>query len=159
MEETSTWGVNGFPDNGPAVGGEVAVAETMRRITGRDRPSGAFVGGEPLPSTYARMATDYADATSGETQFRPLRRELDAAYAQASMGKGQERHGGSEAFEDQPGVRDAIALGPAGPVYQARKKLLEGCRMYEAGNVAGALREWHGAIVYTAMACIAGRRK
>ena len=94
-----------------------------------------------------------ADFGMNETdiQYASLMEELLSAYQQAAEGKGKERHGFPGPFEDQPSVRDCIVMGPVGPLFQARKKILESLRMDDKA----ALRELYGAINYVAMACIA----
>lgn len=92
-----------------------------------------------------------------DSRFDSLRRELDAAFAQAAVGKGMQRHGDDGAFEDQINVRIADELGASFPIGQAVKKLIEGNRMARNGDAQAALREFHGAIVYAAMACIVTR--
>lgn len=99
------------------------------------------------------------DESTHDTRFDSLRRELDEAFAQASAGKGMERHGDDGPFEDQINVRIARELGPAFPVGQAVKKLIEGLRMYRDGSTTAAIREWHGAVVYACMAIIVARKR
>lgn len=130
-------------DDGPDVQGAVST-------------SGA--GGASVTGWWHMLDFPPAAPAPPDDRFASLRREMDCAYSQASMGKGMERHGDDGRFEDQTTIRMARELGTAFPVGQAVKKLIEGERMMKAGNAAGALREWHGAMVYAAMACIVGRR-
>jgi hypothetical protein len=78
---------------------------------------------------------------------------LEAAYKQASQGKGKERHGGlGAAFEDQPMATINKQLGSThGFIYQAHKKSLEAMRL----PTDRAQAEILGAINYLAGAYIA----
>jgi hypothetical protein len=79
--------------------------------------------------------------------YLPLSRVLDLALAQASSGKGAERHGNGKPFDQQPMMEISRMLGsPVGCFYQAMKKTQEASRM----EPEAAKREILGAINYLA---------
>ena len=79
--------------------------------------------------------------------YAPLRRVLDLALDQASKGKGAERHGQGQPFDEQPMMEISRMIGgPAGCFYQAMKKTQEASRM----EPEAAKREILGAINYLA---------
>lgn len=79
---------------------------------------------------------------------------LRAAYDQASIGKGEERHANGKAFEDQP-MQKLIDLYGVGFAHgQAAKKLQEAQGMLARGEIDRAIHEMLGAIVYSAGAII-----
>jgi hypothetical protein len=79
--------------------------------------------------------------------YAPLRRVLDLALDQASNGKGAERHGQGQPFDEQPMMEISRMIGgPAGCFYQAMKKTQEASRM----EPEAAKREILGAINYLA---------
>ena len=83
--------------------------------------------------------------------YSPLERVLCAAYAQASGGKGKDRHAAGDDFLDQPIMTIGRLLKSAdGEAYQAIKKLREGLMMHQRGNTDAAIRECLGAINYIA---------
>jgi len=83
--------------------------------------------------------------------YAALEEALCAAYAQASAGKGAQRHSSGEPFEEQPILGIARLLGDAsGPAFQAIKKLREGLSMAERGQHEAGIREFLGAINYIA---------
>lgn len=83
--------------------------------------------------------------------YYELESVLCAAYAQASGGKGAERHAAGDPFVDQPIMSIGRLLKSAdGEAYQAIKKLREGLRMHMMGNSDAAIREFLGAINYIA---------
>jgi len=72
---------------------------------------------------------------------------LTAALEQAQSGKGHQRHGGGNAFEDQPIiVIPKLQNSDTGLLYQAIKKTQESQRM----DKDAAIRERLGAINYLA---------
>ncbi|UCR75632.1 hypothetical protein PAER4900a_00059 [Pseudomonas phage YMC17/07/R4900a] len=79
--------------------------------------------------------------------YDKLRAVLHAAYQQASVGKGHERHGSEAAFEEQSTQIISGLMGTSdGMYFQAMKKLNESRGMeHEARK-----RELLGAIVYIA---------
>lgn len=82
--------------------------------------------------------------------YLSLQSVLDRAFAQASSGKGAERHGQGKPFEEQPMQKliDLYGLGFA--LGQAGKKMQEAQRM----GVEPAVRELLGAINYIAGAIV-----
>lgn len=86
--------------------------------------------------------------------YEPLRAILEAAYKQASSGKGKERHANDRPFHDQPIMHIARKRGIGFPLGQADKKSEEAQGMIERGQVDAAIRELLGSIVYTAAAII-----
>jgi len=84
--------------------------------------------------------------------YETLRDILDAAYKQASAGKGRERHANDKPFHDQPIMHIARKRGIGFPLGQADKKSEEAQGMIERGQVDAAIRELLGSIVYTAAA-------
>ena len=87
--------------------------------------------------------------------YSPLERVLCAAYAQASGGKGKDRHAAGDDFLDQPIMTIGRLLKSAdGEAYQAIKKLREGLMMHQRGNTDAAIRECLGAINYIAAAAL-----
>lgn len=93
----------------------------------------------------------HLDRASRAEGYMPLELVLCAAYAQASGGKGKERHAAGDAFNDQPILTIGRLLKSAdGEAYQAIKKLREGLMMHRRGESEAALREMLGAINYIA---------
>ena len=88
--------------------------------------------------------------------YEPLANVLQRAYDQAAMGKGVERHGQGQPFVQQP-MQHLIALHGCGfAIGQSAKKAGEAQRMLtRSGDVAPAVRELLGAIVYLAGAVVA----
>lgn len=83
--------------------------------------------------------------------YMPLEVVLCAAYAQASAGKGKERHAAGDDFSNQPILTIGRLLKSAdGEAYQAIKKLREGLMMHKRGQTDAAIRELLGAINYIA---------
>jgi hypothetical protein len=87
---------------------------------------------------------------SGELEdfnYAGLKAVLDMAYDQAAKGKGAQRHGRGQAFEDQPMQTISQLLGSThGMAFQAIKKVQEAQRM----DRDAAVRELLGAINYIA---------
>jgi len=94
--------------------------------------------GKPAFRVYAPAPDPYAE----------LSRALNAAYRQASEGKGKERHNrtGTLAFERQPILEIGRMVGPGYLAGQAMKKLQEAMRLPKDRAIA----ECYGAIVYAA---------
>ena len=82
--------------------------------------------------------------------YEQLQSVLDAAFKQASEGKGKERHATDNGFEDQPIMQIQDLVGKGFSLGQAIKKIQESQRM----DTAAAERELLGAIVYIAAAII-----
>lgn len=92
----------------------------------------------PQPTTEWWSTSDYAC----------LRDVLRAAYDQAAIGKGAERHANNLPFEDQP-MQHLIELHGVGfAAGQVSKKMAEAQGMLNRGEVSAAMREILGAIVY-----------
>lgn len=92
-------------------------------------------------------------ANDRDKNYESLARILNAAFDQASIGKGRERHANGEAFEDQLIMQ--IARMTAGhpeafQVGQVIKKALEAGRL----DKEAAAKEYAGAIVYLAAASL-----
>lgn len=85
--------------------------------------------------------------------YESLAEVLRLALEQAQGGKGKERHATEQPFVEQPSMADARLLGVAGPVFQARKKLLEAAKCCEVAPER-AVADLLGAIVYAAMAVL-----
>jgi hypothetical protein len=89
------------------------------------------------------------EAVQTDLDYESLRRVLEAAYDQASIGKGKERHAGDGlAFIDQPMQAISKLLNTSdGLAFQAIKKVTEsqGMKTFEQKE-----RELLGAIVYIA---------
>ena len=80
---------------------------------------------------------------------------LCAAYAQAAVGKGKERHAQDDPFLDQPIISIGQLLkSPDGEAYQAIKKVREGLMMHRTGESERCIREILGAINYLAATAI-----
>jgi hypothetical protein len=104
--------------------------------------------GEPGPDLSA--LTDYEQAALDATPYADLWRVLLDVYYQVSEGKGAERHGGGQAFRDQP-MQKLIALyGEGFALGQAAKKMQEAQRM----EPEAARRELLGAMAYIAGAVV-----
>ena len=87
--------------------------------------------------------------------YMPLEQVLLAAYAQASMQKGKERHAQGDVFLDQPIISIGQLLkSPDGEAYQAIKKVREGLMMHRTGESERCIREILGAINYLAATAI-----
>ena len=87
--------------------------------------------------------------------YMPLEQVLLAAYAQASMQKGKERHAQGDVFLDQPIITIGQLLkSPDGEAYQAIKKVREGLMMHRTGESERCIREILGAINYLAATAI-----
>jgi len=82
--------------------------------------------------------------------YTMLRDILDAAFHQASEGKGKERHANDDAWQDQPIGQIGRMVGPGFNSGQAIKKLTEAMGMLSRGQRDAARREVLGAIVYAA---------
>lgn len=87
-----------------------------------------------------------------EVDYWPLKAVLDEALKQASSGKGNERHANGRPFDRQPIMEHGRLTGPAGPSFQALKKIGEAQGMLARGETDAAIRELLGAIVYSAAA-------
>ena len=81
----------------------------------------------------------------------PLERIFELALEQATKGKGEERHGNSTDFTDQPWVGLAKVHGSGFLTGQAQKKIMEAVANREDSNYLWYEREILGAINYLAM--------
>jgi hypothetical protein len=80
--------------------------------------------------------------------YEYLQEVLEAAYHQASAGKGKERHANDSPFHEQRMLAINNLLGSDdGMAYQAMKKLTEGLQFTNAAQME---KELLGAIVYIA---------
>lgn len=118
----------------------------------------AWDEGEKRMEEIGRNSNDglHYDATAAQAVrgYDSLYRVLRAAYDQASIGKGEERHANGKAFEDQP-MQKLIDLYGVGFAHgQAAKKLQEAQGMLARGEIDRAIHEMLGAIVYSAGAIV-----
>ena len=121
--------------------------------TPRNRAATSRIGSLPLSADDDIRATHCPDE-----RYAALWAVLMEAFAQASSGKGAERHGTPERYEDQPTAFLARHMGSGGPAFQAAKKLIEAQGMERRELIEAANRERLGAIVYAAFAVIESRR-
>ena len=85
--------------------------------------------------------------------YDALWNQLNAAAAQASHGKGAERHANGRPWVEQPIIHNARVFGLGSPLGQVSKKTEEAYNMHLRGEHDAARRELLGAIVYLAAAC------
>lgn len=107
----------------------------------------------PVGGGDAIRVVDHLMTPGGKSDpnYEPLMSVLLDAYAQASSGKGAERHANGKDFIKQDLVSITQLTGIGGPIYQAIKKLVEG----RALPNDKARKEFLGAIVYIAGAVVA----
>jgi hypothetical protein len=92
--------------------------------------------------------------------YASLKNVLDQALAQASQGKGRERHASGEPYEQQKICQGGRRFGIGAPLFQAWKKIEEACRMATSEEFQDqkgkerAVAELLGAINYAAAAVI-----
>ncbi len=102
-----------------------------------------------VESTLSCRSTD--DATT-DAQYKVLKDVLDLAYAQASKGKGAERHGQDIPFERQPmQTISGLLNSHTGLLYQAMKKIQESERLPHdraEAELLGAINYIAGAIIF-----------
>lgn len=84
----------------------------------------------------------------------PLKDVFDLALAQATQGKGNERHSNGSEFMEQPWVGLANVHGTGFLTGQAQKKIMEAVANKGKADYAWYEKEMLGAIVYLAMAII-----
>lgn len=82
--------------------------------------------------------------------YESLLKVITRAYAQASTGKGKERHARGKPFDKQPIMEIGRMVGPGYATGQAMKKLQEAASMVERGQFDAAKAEALGAINYAA---------
>lgn len=87
-----------------------------------------------------------------DVDYWPLKAILNEALEQASKGKGNERHANGRPFDRQPIMEHGRLTGPAGPSFQALKKIGEAQGMLARGEKDAAIRELLGAVVYACAA-------
>lgn len=87
---------------------------------------------------------------SGVPGYQDLLNVLTKAYAQASGGKGKERHARGKPFDKQPIMEIGRMVGPGYATGQAMKKLQEAKSMMDRGDFEKAKAEALGAINYAA---------
>ena len=85
--------------------------------------------------------------------YEALAEVLEAALQQAASGKGKERHANGKPFHQQPIMEEAYGVGIGFPAGQARKKILEATRGYQA-HPQRAIADLLGAINYAAATVI-----
>ena len=93
-------------------------------------------------------AKAHVTETDDTPSYHQLRVILDEVYAQASQGKGRERHAGNEDWTKQPWATTAKAVGPGFMLGQALKKVMESEGLHGEHKSAELL----GAMHYIAMA-------
>lgn len=100
------------------------------------------------------QSRDTQENNQGDTAqaYAPLREALEAAYSQASEGKGKERHANAKPFDKQPIIEIARMVGIGYQLGQAMKKAQESKGMVDRGSVQAAQSELLGAINYLAAA-------
>jgi hypothetical protein len=132
------------------VRGHVANWAHARRATPEElRDAGIEpADGEPEPDISA--TTDYEQAALDATPYADLWQVLLDVYHQVSEGKGAERHGGGQAFRDQPMQHLIKLYGEGFALGQAAKKMQEAQRM----EPEAARRELLGAMAYIAGAVV-----
>ena len=103
---------------------------------------------------------EHYEATQPEVKgYDTLRRVLQDALVQASLGKGRERHANDLAFDDQP-MQKLIDLYGVGFAHgQAAKKMQEAQGMLLRGEIDKAIHEVLGAINYAAGAIISMKKQ
>lgn len=87
-----------------------------------------------------------------DPKYTALATALAAAYNQASVGKGKERHANGKPFDQQPIMEIGRMVGPGYQIGQAMKKGQEAMGMYARGESDRARAELLGAINYMAAA-------
>jgi hypothetical protein len=85
-----------------------------------------------------------------DNDYASLRSILDEAYAQASAGKGKERHANDRPFDEQPIHMIGEMVGIGFNAGQAMKKAQEAVGMHARGETDKAVHEMLGVIVYAA---------
>ena len=142
--------------------GWIATLEARPTDTGDDWPgrTGDLHGSiedEPPEIDAETLRMFHEGVKSGEVNvvadvpgYESLRRALDEAYEQAAYGKGAERHGNGQRFDQQPMQHLIADHGLGFATGQAAKKSGEALGM----DKAAARRELMGAIVYLAGAIV-----
>lgn len=94
-----------------------------------------------------------------DTEYDALAGVFNAAFDQASSGKGRERHANGRPFDRQPIMETSRMVGLGFPAGQVMKKAQEACGMADRGQLHEAERELLGVIVYAAAAVLLVREK
>ena len=97
--------------------------------------------------------------TDCNTGYDELVDTLMDAFAQASSGKGHERHGGGLDFTEQPLFTIMREHGVGFATGQAAKKLGESHTILKLRGKDAAINELYGAIIYTAAAIMHLKRQ
>lgn len=123
------------------------------------RQAGGYVPGPRQAVAFRPDGTEIKKMTDEDymtiaKMYAPLRRVLDEAYNQASLGKGRERHANDRPFTHQPIMEITRMHGIGFVTGQASKKAQEAVGMMSRGEYEAAHRELLGAIVYLAAACM-----
>lgn len=124
---------------------EEYIAEKLGRPVQRREAIATTPGGEKIDASYYQTIN---------TMYAPLRRILEEAFSQASVGKGFERHANGKPFLDQPIMHLARAHGIGFVTGQASKKCQEAVGMVSRFQLDAAKRELLGSIVYLCAAAI-----
>ena len=101
-----------------------------------------------------KPAPPKADYETLTTMYAPLKEALKAAYAQASAGKGKDRHANGKSFLEQPIMEIGRMVGVGYQTGQAMKKAQEAGGMASRQQYEAARAELLGAINYLAAAYI-----
>ena len=124
---------------------------------GHTSPEARSIEDEPPEIDAETLRMFHEGVKSGEVNvvadvpgYESLRRVLDAAYEQAAYGKGKERHGNGQSFDQQPMQHLISDHGLGFATGQAAKKASEALGM----DHGAARRELLGAIVYLAGAIV-----
>jgi hypothetical protein len=126
-------------------------------MTGDECVTHGFYTGEFCPACAAAEARLGNNVTAGGEHYElsrsptpanyiGLQAVLDRAFEQAAYGKGADRHGQGQAFEEQPMQKLIQLYGTGFALGQAGKKMQEAQRM----GTDAAVRELLGAINYIA---------
>lgn len=103
------------------------------------------------------VCLDRLGAKKKAKDYATLRAELDAAFNQASGGKGKERHGNNHPFEQQPilAITRLLEGHPCGALaFQVIKKTIEAGRLVKLRGTDAAVAEIYGAMNYAAAMAI-----
>ena len=142
--------------------GWIATLEARPTDTGDDwpghtSPEAMSIEDEPPEIDAETLRMFHEGVKSGEVNvvadvpgYESLRRALDEAYEQAAYGKGAERHGNGQRFDQQPMQHLIFDHGLGFATGQAAKKASEALGM----DHSAARRELLGAIVYLAGAIV-----
>jgi len=114
--------------------------------SGPDAVRGAWMRRFILKEEYMDKIEPLPTRTTG---YEPLAAILAEALAQASTGKGRERHANGRPFHEQPIMQELRAVGLGFAAGQARKKILEACRCHQQ-YPDRAIADLLGAINYAA---------